>query len=262
MLAQRLRFLAMITATCLLVSACGSSTSAAPSAPGPSVGQELDQSLPAAVLNAALTSSTGQPTSLASFAGKVVVISDVMTLCQETCPLDTANVVAAAHAVQKAGLAGEVEFLSITVDPARDTPARLAAYRKLFPDPPADWLTLTGAASTLAALWKAFGVYTEKVPAARPAPTDWLTGRPLTYDINHSDELFAVDGSGHERFILEGAPTINPDTPIPPKLKAFLTPHGRNGVTHPDPEAWTLPQELEVISWLAGHAVNQPAGIQ
>ena len=57
------------------------------------------------------------------------MISDVMTLCQESCPLDTANVVAAARPVERAGLDSKVVFLSITIDPGRDTVAQLAAYR-------------------------------------------------------------------------------------------------------------------------------------
>jgi protein SCO1/2 len=234
----------------LAVAGCGSTTTAAPAAPGPSVGQPLDQPLPSAVLGASLVSSSSQPVSLASLSGKIVVISD------ETCPLDTANVVAAARSVQKAGLAGDVEFLSITVDPTRDTVDRLAAYRSLFPDAPSNWLTLTGPAPTLAALWKFLGVYTEKVPEDLPAAKDWLTGRPLTYDIDHSDEVFAVDRTGHERFILEGAPTINPGTPIPLTLTAFLSAQGRADVAHPDALAWTMPQELQVLSWLTGHTVR------
>ena len=256
----RVRRLAAVVLVVLAVTGCGSATAAGPAAPGPSIGQPLDQPLSASVLDAPLVSSSGRSVSLASFSGKVIVISDVMTLCQETCPLDTANVVAAARAVQKAGLADDVEFLSITVDPARDTVARLAAYRRLFVDPPADWLTLTGPAPTLASLWKSLGVYTQKVPEGVPAAKDWLTGRPLTYDIDHSDEVFAVDRAGHERFILEGAPTIDPDTPIPATLTAFLSAHGRENLAHPDPQAWTMPQELQVIAWLTGHSLTSSGG--
>jgi cytochrome oxidase Cu insertion factor (SCO1/SenC/PrrC family) len=251
-------WLARVALISLIVAGCGSATAAAPAAPGPSVGQALDQQLPSSVRNAALVSSSGRSVSLASLAGKVLVISDVMTLCQETCPLDTANVVAAARAVQKAGLADDVEFLSITVDPARDTQTRLAAYRRLFPDAPSNWLTLTGSVATLTALWKFLGVYIEKVPEGRPAATDWLTGLPLTYDIDHSDEVFALDAAGHERFILEGAPSVDPGAPIPPSLTAFMSAKGRQNVAHPDPLAWTLPQELQVVSWLAGRAVESP----
>jgi protein SCO1/2 len=199
---------------------------------------------------------TGKQVDLGSFAGKVVVISDVMTLCQETCPLDTANVVAAARAVERAGLGSKVEFLSITVDPVRDTPTRLAAYRRLFTPVPADWVTLTGTPSSIAGLWKRLGVYTKKVPDTPPAPRDWLTGKPLTYDITHSDELFFLDQRTHERLLLDGAPHLAPGTKLPRTLNRFLDATGHRNVTHPDPTAWTLPQELHALAWLTGHPIT------
>jgi protein SCO1/2 len=233
---------------------CGSAGPDVP-APGPTVGTRLDAALPSSVLRVPLTSSTGRTVRLADFRGKVVVISDVMTLCQETCPLDTANVVAAARDVEKAGLGGKVEFVSITVDPERDTPARLAAYRRLYGQPPGNWLTLTGDPATLAVFWKILGVYIQKVPDTPPAPKDWLTGRPLTYDITHSDELFFLGPQQKEQFLLDGTPHVAPGAPIPPTIRTFMDAQGRHNIAHPDPQAWTLPQELQVISWLADHRV-------
>jgi protein SCO1/2 len=234
---------------------CGGSARADVPAPGPMVGTRLDASLPASVLRVPLVSSAGRTVRLADFAGKVVVLSDVMTLCQETCPLDTANVVAAARAVEKAGLGDQVEFVSITVDPERDTPARLAAYRRLYGQAPGDWLTLTGDPATIAALWHILGVYIQKVPDTPPAPKDWLTGKPLTYDITHSDELFFLGPKQKERFLLDGAPHVAPGAPIPPAIRKFMDDQGRANVAHPDPQAWTLPQELQVVSWLADHRI-------
>ena len=239
--------------TTLIVAGCAGRNQ--PAAPGPDVGQQLDQTLPAAVLQAPLTTSAGQRVTLASLAGKVVVISDMMTLCQETCPFDTANVVAAARAVEAAGLGDRVEFLSITVDPTRDTTAQIAAYRKLFPHPPTDWLTVTAAPQTLSQLWADLGVYIEKVPDSPPYPRNWANGAPLTYDITHSDEVFALDDTGHERFILEGAPTVSAGTPLPESLRTFLDADGRKALVAPDALAWTLPQELQVLSWLTGSSV-------
>ena len=229
-----------------------------PAAPGADVGQQLDRALPAAVLQAPLATSAGEQVTLASLAGKVVVISDMMTLCQETCPFDTANVVAAARAVEAAGLGDRAEFLSITVDPARDTTAQIAAYRKLFPQPPADWLIVTATPQTLGALWANLGVYIQKVPDSPPYPRNWANGAPLTYDITHSDEVFALDDTGRERFILEGAPTVSAGTPIPAALTAFLDSQGRQALTARDALAWTLPQEMQVISWLTGAGVTAP----
>jgi cytochrome oxidase Cu insertion factor (SCO1/SenC/PrrC family) len=98
--------------------------------PGDSIGQPLNSTVPEAIRSMPLVSSDGSPLSLAALAGKVVVVSDMMTLCQETCPIDTATTVAVARAVERAGLGDRVAFLSITIDPGRDDRRHLA-------DPPA-----------------------------------------------------------------------------------------------------------------------------
>jgi protein SCO1/2 len=207
------------------------------------------------VRDTTLVTSTGRRLDLAQLAGKVVVISDMMTLCQETCPLDTANVVAAARDAQRAGLDGKIVFLSVTIDPARDTLARLTAYRRLYAPAPADWLTATGAPASLTGFWKQLGVDIQTVPDTPPSPKDWLTGKPLTYDLTHSDEVFFLDRHGHERFLLEGAPHVAPGAPLPATLRRFMDASGRANLTHPDSQAWTLPQELEVLAWLTRHPV-------
>jgi hypothetical protein len=87
------------------------------------------------------------------------------------------------------------------------------------------------------------------------APRDWLTGKPLTYDLTHSDEVFFIDQHGHERFVLEGVPHVAAGAPLPATLKKFLDDTGHKNLTHPDAEAWTLPQELQVLSWLVGQRI-------
>ena len=237
-----------------MLAAC-TTPSQGPPEPGPSIGQQLNAALPAPVSNSVLVTSDGRRLSLASLAGKVLVISDVMTLCQQTCPLDTANVVAAAKAADAAGLLDKVDFLSITIDPSRDTLAQLSAYRDLYRPAPANWLDVTATPQDLTALWSALGVYIQKVPDTPPAPTNWRTGKPLTYDLTHSDELFFFDTTGHERFVLDGAPHVAAGALIPAALRRFMDANGQNNLAHPDPLAWTLPQALQIISWLAGREI-------
>ena len=81
--------------------------------------------------------------------------------------------------------ADKVVFVEATVDPGRDSVARLAAYQKEFG---ATWELWTGSATNLANFWKAFGVTYQVVPEAQPAHLDWYTGQPLTYDVDHTDE--------------------------------------------------------------------------
>lgn len=233
----------------LAVAGCGFGSSGSIAAPGIGVGTQLDGALPAGIANLPLVDSSGHIRHLADFTGKVVVVSDSMSLCQESCPLDTATVVRTARALDAAGLSDDVEFLTITVDPVRDTVPQLAAYRKLY-DGPANWLTLTGRPTDVAALWKYFGVYTKKVPDDVPPPTNWRTGKPLTYDIEHSDEVFFLDARGHERFLLEGMPAVAGPSAIPSKLYKFLSKQGRGNVNHPAAADWTEPQAVGVLSWL------------
>lgn len=239
---------AFTVALVLTLGAC-SSGSRVP-APPPSAGHPMDVKLPPTIFTAGLTDSTGRPFTIGSLRGKVIVISDLLTLCQETCPLDTANIVAAARRVAAAGLGDRVEFLSITVDPDRDTPARLTAYRRLYRPAPADWLTVTGPPPALNTLWHRLGVFHEKVPEDGPPPRDWLTGRPLTYDVTHSDQVFFLDTRGHQRFVLDGTPHVARGAPIPPTIRSFLSAEGRHNVAHPGLGAWTLDQELDVLAWL------------
>ncbi len=120
-----------------------------------------------------------------------------LSLCQDECPLVTGAFIALQRDVRAAGLGSKVVFMEITVDPGRDTPARLAAYSKEFG---ADWVLATGTPANLDALWKFLGVSVQIVPEEQPAKIDWYTGTPLTYDVDHTDGYFLIDSAGHERF--------------------------------------------------------------
>lgn len=228
-----------------------------PAAPGANVGTVMDSALPQRILDLPLVDENGHATDLAAFHGKILMISDIMTLCQETCALDTADLAATARALDADGLASKVEFLTVTIDPVRDTPAQLAAYRDLYAPAPANWQALTGSASALSALWKYFGVYIQKVAEGSPPATNWRTGAKLTYDLNHSDEVFFVDPTGTERFLLEGMGHIAPGTSVPSAMKRYLDAQGRANLAAPASDGWSVPQALSVLAWLAKTPIPQ-----
>jgi protein SCO1/2 len=257
---RRLRLLAVLVVSALLAAGCGtaqgstgtSGASGAATPPGRSVGTSVDQALPAAIFDLPFTSSTGATVRLRDFAGKVVALSDVMTLCQETCPLDTATFVQTDRdeVAARRGQPTDEVFLSITVDPARDTTAQLAAYRHLFTSPPSNWLALTGPAASVNALWDFLGVWRQKVPEpSGPPPKNWRTGQALTYDVQHSDEVFFLDRAGHERYVLEGPPYATRGS-IPGELYGFLDSAGKRNVAHPASTDWTESQARQVLAWL------------
>jgi len=235
------------------VAACGGS----PTRPGPPsayLGTVMSKPVAAAIANLPLTTDAGQPTSLAAWRGQVVVLADFLTLCQETCPLTTGNLLVMDRAVTAAGLGRRVRFVELTVDPGRDTPSRLHAYRQLT-GAPANWLLVTGRPAAIAQIWQYLGVWYQRTGEGNPPAADWLTGKPLTYDINHEDALLYLDASGRLRFVVTGSPNAS-GSPIAPALRRFLDAEGVTNLDHPDASTWTASAALAPVAWLTGRPIK------
>jgi protein SCO1/2 len=225
----------------VLLSACGSS---APAAPPPTQGLILDRPTPQTV---SLVNQRGQAVTLAGLRGKVVVLAPFLSLCQDECPLVTGAFISLQRDLRAAGLSQRVVFVEATVDPGRDTVARLAAYEKEFG---ADWDLWTGTPADIAAFWKPFGVEYQVVPEAQPAKIDWYTGQPLTYDVQHTDGYILIDPSGRERFVDASAP--NQKGALNAKLRGLLDDGGLHELQNPQAPDWTTTDALTSISWLLG----------
>jgi protein SCO1/2 len=228
---------ALVASTVL--AACGGGPPPAPSAnEGLVLNRPTPQQIP-------LVNQAGRPVTLASLRGKDVVLAPFLTLCQDECPLVLAAFIGLERDVDAAGLGHKVVFLEVTVDPGRDTVSRLAAYQKEFGT---SWDLWTGTPANLASFWKQFGVSYQKVPEEQPATDDWLTGQPLTYDVDHSDGYLLIDSDGHERFVDANAPNLHGT--LSPKLTSLLNAGGVQGLHHPQATDWTEAQALAAISWL------------
>jgi protein SCO1/2 len=236
---------ALLAATGSLT-ACGSSD---PGAPPASLGAVIPPGHP--VPATPLVDQDGRPTSLQAFRGQYVVLAQFLTLCQDECPITTGAFQTMQQSVRQAGLGGQVVFVEATVDPGRDIPARLRAYRSDFG---ADWTLLTGTPANIAALWKHFGIYYQKVPEDKPPAIDWWTHRPLTYDVNHTNGFILIDRAGNERFLTEDLPDLHGQ--LPANLKSLLDDTGlshlRNGLAG---GSYTIPQALSALSWLVGRRI-------
>jgi protein SCO1/2 len=235
------------------VAGCGS-TPGTPGPPSAYLGTVMNRTVPASIASLPLTTDSGQQTSLAAWHGQVVVLADFMTLCQETCPMTTGNLLQMDRAVTAAGLGHRVRFAELTVDPGRDTPSRLRAYRQLT-GAPANWLLLTARPSVIAQIWRYLGVWYQRVGEGSPPGTDWLTGRPLTYDVDHEDAVLYLDAAGRVRFVIQGGPNAT-GSPVPPALRRFLSTKGRADLSHPDVSTWTARDALAPIAWLARRPVT------
>jgi protein SCO1/2 len=248
--ARGARALAGLGAATVAVASLALPAAAGPQAPPQSMGIVLNRAVP----DITLTDQTGAPTSLAAFRGKDVIMAPFLTLCQDECPLITGAFLTLEHDVKAAGLGDKVTFLYVSVDPWRDTPARLTAYAQRFG---VDWPMLTGSLPTLTEFWKFFYVYFAQAPEDQPPKDDWWTGAPLTFDVNHTDGFILIDPRGHERFITVDAPNLHGR--LSPALTALLNDEGVRNLKHPPKTTWTIPQALAALGWLVGRPIR-PAG--
>ena len=230
-----------------VLSACGPGR---PGLPPRSLGAVLDQPDPAS--DVALVDQAGRHVTLGSFRGMVVVLAQFLTLCQDECPLTTATFQILQRSVAAAGLAKRVMFAEATVDPERDTVARLHAYQTSFG---ANWELLTGSQANIATLWKRFGIFYQKVPGDDPPGKDWWTGKALTYDVDHTNGFILIDSLGHERFLTQALPYLHGQ--IPANLRRLLNglgiQHLQRGI---DGGNYTIPQALDALSWLIGKPIR------
>ena len=111
----------------------------------------------------ALTAQDGKRLSLDDLRGKVLAVTFIYASCADTCPLLTAKL-----ATLQTRLGGDfgskVFFVSITVDPERDTPAALAHYAKAHHANPVGWAFLTGTPDDIKQVARRYGVFVKKMP--------------------------------------------------------------------------------------------------
>lgn len=242
-----------LVALVVLVAGCGGASSSHPSSSpttsggtaGP--GTTITNPVPASLRQLSLTDQHGRRVTLSSFGGKTVLLVPFLALCQDICPLTTGNLLQVEQSLRADGAASKVEIVELSVDPGRDTPRRLAAYASLTH---ASWELVTEPASELRLLAKFFGFTYQKVPEEKPAGIDWLTGKPLTYDVDHSDNYFVIDPSGVERVAQDAAPDFHGS--LNPKLYKFLSDLGRQHLARPAQPDWTPADALQALAVSVG----------
>ncbi|TFG96575.1 MAG: hypothetical protein E4H11_03195 [Myxococcales bacterium] len=122
---------------------------------GPSLGQVLDLGHPVPELS--LVDQAGRPASLSELHGRFVLVDFVYTSCPGPCPILTGVHVEVQRRMPPE-LRQRIGFVSISLDPERDTPERLRAYAKARGADLASWSFLTGPPVAVDAALRAFGV--------------------------------------------------------------------------------------------------------
>jgi len=101
------------------------------------------------------TNELGQPVSLGQFRGQVLAFTFFFTSCPlpDYCPRMTANFAQAEKELETMSNApAQWHLLSISFDPARDTPPHLADYARTAHNDPSHWNFLTGDEDQIAGL--------------------------------------------------------------------------------------------------------------
>ena len=90
-----------------------------------------------------LQDANGRRIGLSDFAGKVVVLNFVYTNCPDVCPLHSEAIASIQEAINPTPMKGLVQFVTITTDPRRDTPAVMKTYGSAHGLDPVNWVFLT-----------------------------------------------------------------------------------------------------------------------
>jgi protein SCO1 len=141
-----------------------------------------------------LTKQDGVRLALKDLRGKVLAITFIFASCADTCPLLTAKMAGIQDRLG-ADFGKKIYFVSITVDPERDSPEVLKRYAEAHKANSAGWAFLTGTKAEIREVAKRYGIFYKKTSRG---------------DVDHTFLTSLVDQSGTLRVQYMGV-KFNPD---------------------------------------------------
>jgi protein SCO1 len=135
--------------------------------------------------DARFVDQNGAPASLAAFRGHRVAMTFIYTRCPlpEFCPLMDRHFAAVQKTVSSTPALADVRLITVTLDPAFDTPAVLKPYAARRGADPTIWSFLTGEPSEVNAFATQLGIYVEPNPQS-------------AIDITHNLRTVVIDPHG------------------------------------------------------------------
>jgi protein SCO1/2 len=106
----------------------------------------------------ALTSQDSKPVALADFRGRAVALSFIYTGCPDICPMLMQKMVDVQDTLGT-DFGTKVAFVSITLDPERDTPEVLKDYARFWGAKAEEWTFLTGSPEAVRDVTRRYGVF-------------------------------------------------------------------------------------------------------
>jgi protein SCO1 len=145
-------------------------------------GSEIDPPIPAPEI--VLSSTHGGEYRLSDQKGRLVVMFFGYTYCPDVCPVTVSEMRTLRSRL--GAQADNVDFVYITVDPARDTVEHMTNYLSIF-DPAI--IGLTGSEAQLEPVWAPYGVWRQIEEGATAAG----------YLVSHSSRLYLIDRNNQLR---------------------------------------------------------------
>jgi cytochrome oxidase Cu insertion factor (SCO1/SenC/PrrC family) len=127
-----------------------------------------------------LTDQFGQPVSLSSFRGKVVILAFTDSECTTVCPLTTQSMLAAKDLLGNAG--DQVQLLGVDANPQATAVSDVLSYSQAH-GMVNHWEFLTGSRSQLEPVWKAYGIAVQIEQG----------------QIDHTPAVYIIDSQGREQ---------------------------------------------------------------
>jgi protein SCO1/2 len=140
----------------------------------------------------ALRNYLGQPVDIQSYKGKVLLVTFIYTHCPDVCPLITSNLRVAQN-LMPAAVRSRVAVVAVSVDPKGDTPKAIAAFLARH-QMTGRMQYLVGSTHELGAVWKAWGVGSER-DAAKP---EFINHSGLVYGVTASGKRLAIYASNFQ----------------------------------------------------------------
>ncbi|TNF22607.1 MAG: SCO family protein [Deltaproteobacteria bacterium] len=163
-----------------------------------------DDVLPGAVIGDTMDftlQSTAGPVRLSSLRGNVVLVYFGYTACPDVCPTSLAAITAGLERLTAEERA-RVKVIFISVDPARDTPTRVAEYASFFAP---EVMGVTGTTKQLKEVADHFGVFYKRRDLPGSAGGYAMDHTALTYLVAPSGKLAARLDHGAPADTIAGA---------------------------------------------------------
>ena len=149
-----------------------------------------------------LTERSGKTVSGADLRGKLYVADFIFTSCSSVCPMMTMKMSGLEASLRDLS---DLRFVSFTVDPVRDTPAKLKAYAAIYTKEENKWFFLTGPKAEIYRLSNGgFKLSALDLPANQVTPGEDA--------LVHSERFVLVDREGQIRGYYSGTDSRSLET--------------------------------------------------